>query len=296
MPTLMQEDRKAQDNGRTAAAPNAGRRPRRHHGWRLGGAALLIAGLAVPSLASDASRWATGTPDFEWSGALKPGQSVEIKGVNGSIIAGKGDKVEIRAWKHGRRSDPSDVKIELIPHEGGITVCALYPTPFGSPTNRCEPGEGGHMNTRNNDVEVRFVVRVPAGVGFVARTVNGAVTAIGLTGPTEAYTVNGSVDVATSGRAEAETVNGSIHAALGITSWSEPVEFKTVNGRIELSVPTGLNADIEASTVNGSIESDLPFVVHGKIGRSHLRGTINKGGSPLRLETVNGGIRILAGT
>ena len=295
MRTLFQ---KAQDHGRAAAAPNAGWRPQRHLGWRLGGAAALIACLAVPALASDAPGWATGTPDFEWSGALRPGQSVEIKGVNGSIIAGKssGDKVEIRAWKHARRSDPSEVKIELIPHSGGITVCSLYPTPFGSSPNNCEPGEGGHMNTRNNDVEVRYIVRVPAGVGFVARTVNGSVTAIGLTGPTEAYTVNGSVDVATAGRAEAETVNGSIHASLGVTSWSEPIEFKTVNGRIELSVPTGLNADIEASTVNGSIESDLPFVVHGKIGRSHLRGTINKGGSPLRLETVNGGIRILAGT
>jgi len=260
-------------------------------------ALTLIATLAVPAFA-DAPGWATGTPDFEWSGAIKAGQTIEIKGVNGAIIAGKtsGDKVEIRAWKHGHHSDPAEVKIELIPHPGGITVCSVYPTPFGSSQNRCEPGEDSHISTRNNDVEVRYVVRVPAGVGFTARTVNGSVTALGLTGPTLAHTVNGSVEVSTAGRAEAETVNGSIRASIGIKSWDDALDFRTVNGGIEVSVPSDLNADLEASTVNGSIESDLPVTVHGSIGRRHLRGTLNKGGSALRIETVNGGIRITSGT
>ena len=266
---------------------------------KLGVAITLVALLSAPSIAKDSGAWKeNGTPDFEWSGALKAGQTVEIKGINGAIIAGatSGNQVEIRAWKHAHRSDPSSVKIELIPHAGGITVCSVYPTPFGSRPNSCEPGEGGHMNTRNNDVEVRYVVRVPASVGFVARTVNGSVTAIGLSGPTEANTVNGSVTVATAGRAEAETVNGSIHASIGIRHWTEPIEFKTVNGRIEVSVPPDLDAEVDASTVNGGIESDLPMTLTGKIGRTHLRGTINKGGSPLRLETVNGGIHISSGT
>ncbi|HTM58188.1 MAG TPA: DUF4097 family beta strand repeat-containing protein [Candidatus Udaeobacter sp.] len=266
---------------------------------KLGIAITLVALLHAPSLAKDSDEWKeSGTPDFEWSGALKTGQTVEIKGINGSIIAGStsGNQVEIRAWKHARHSDPTSVKIELIPHAGGLTVCSVYPTPFGSAPNRCEPGEGGHMNTRNNDVEVRYVVRVPATVGFVARNVNGSVTAIGLSGPTEANTVNGSVTVATAGRAEAETVNGSIHASLGVHRWTDPIEFKTVNGRIELSVPPDLDAEVDASTVNGGIESDLPMTLTGKIGRTHLHGTINKGGSPLRLETVNGGIHITSGT
>ncbi len=267
--------------------------------WILGmGAALVLVAGAPGARASGDDRWANGTPDFEWSGALKAGQLVEIKGVNGSIIAGvsTGDKVEIRAWKHARRSDPASVKIELIPHGQGITVCSVYPTPFGSSPNRCEPGEDGHMSTRNNDVEVRYVVRVPAGIGFTARNVNGSVTAVGLSGPVKAHTVNGSVEVVTSGRAEAQTVNGSINASLGIKRWDEPVSFQTVNGRIEISVPHDLDADLDASTVNGSIESDLPWLVQGKIGRTHMRGTINKGGSPLRLETVNGSIRIRSGT
>jgi hypothetical protein len=245
-----------------------------------------------------AEKWATGTPDFEWAGALKAGQRVVIKGVNGRIIAGAttSDKVEIRAWKHGRHSDPAEVKIEMVPDKDGVTVCALYPAPFGSSPNTCEAGDDSHSHVNNNDVEVRFVVRVPAGVGFSAHNVNGGVTAVGLTGAVSASTVNGSVDIVTSGRAQASTVNGSIRAALGAANWSDPVKFETVNGGISLSVPTNLNADVECSTVNGSIESDLPWLVHGKIGRTHMQGTFNKGGSPLKIATVNGSIEIRSGT
>ncbi|MBI1799095.1 MAG: DUF4097 family beta strand repeat protein [Candidatus Eisenbacteria bacterium] len=260
--------------------------------------AAFVAGAAATANADVDPTWMNRTPDFKWSGTLKAGQIVEIKGINGRISAeaAKGDQVEITAWKHGHHSDPAEVKIELIPHAGGITVCSVYPTPFGSPANTCEPGEGGHSHTRNNDVEVHFVVKVPAGIGFTGRTVNGRVTAEGLTGPIEAYTVNGSVEISTTSHAEAETVNGSIRATLGATSWSDPIEFKTVNGHIELNLPPAVNADVDASTVNGSIESDLPWMMHGKIGRTHMRGTINKGGSALRLETVNGGIKIGSGT
>ena len=40
-------------------------------------------------------------------------------------------------------------------------VCAVYPSRNGQP-NECKPGHGGRMNTRDNDVNVSFVVRVPA--------------------------------------------------------------------------------------------------------------------------------------
>jgi hypothetical protein len=55
------------------------------------------------------------------------------------------------------------------------------------------------MNVRNNDVSVDFTVRLPSGLGLVARTVNGGVQASGLDGPVQAHTVNGSRRVATPG-------------------------------------------------------------------------------------------------
>jgi hypothetical protein len=231
--------------------------------------------------------------DFSWSGRVAPGKTIEIKGVNGGIAAepATGGEVEVVARKSGRRSDPDDVTIEVIEHAGGVTLCAVYPTPRGDRPNQCAPGEGGRMNTKNNDVQVRFTVKVPAGVAFVGRTVNGAIEARGLKADVEAYTVNGSVQLSTRGTARATTVNGSIDAEMG-TAAADALEFETVNGGITLTVPAGSGAEVSASTVNGDISTDFPLTVRGKFSHRRISGTIGRGGPPLHLTTVNGDIRL----
>jgi hypothetical protein len=253
---------------------------------------LLLA--APPARAGRADRpGSTATPDFQSSWTLASGKSIEIKGVNGNIDAtlASGNTVEVTAVKRARRSDPDEVKIEVIEHEGGVTVCAKYPD-AGGDRNTCEPGGGGSSHTHNNDVEVHFTVRVPAGIRFVGRTVNGGIIADGLRGPIKAESVNGSIHFSTTGYGTATTVNGSIDASLGTGTWPEPLEFTTVNGEITLSLPADIGAELRASSVNGEIESAFPLTVRGKIGRHRVSGTIGKGGSPLKLETVNGDITL----
>lgn len=230
--------------------------------------------------------------EFHWQGKVAPGAAVEIKGTNGGIVAtgtSVGD-VEVTAVKKGRRSDPSEVKIEVVEHPGGVTICAVYPSD-GAP-NECRPGKGGRMRVRDNDVSVKFQVRVPAGVRFVGRTVNGSVSASGIAADAEAWTVNGGVDLEATGTARAETVNGGITAHLGRADWDGTLALKTVNGGIDLLLPEGLSADVKAKTVNGDIRTDFPITVQGSIGRHRLEGTIGSGGRLLELETVNGGIEL----
>lgn len=257
-----------------------------HRGAALGAVLLAAAGSAAAASAA--------TQDFAWEGRVAPGQTIEIKGVNGDVDAGpaSGDRVEVTAAKRGRRSDPASVQVQVVEHAGGVTLCALYPTPPGKPANECQPGEGGRMSVNDNDVSVRFTVRVPAGVRFVGRTVNGDVTAEGLTGDVQATTVNGGVRLSTAGQAEAETVNGSITASVGQASGADPLTFKTVNGSIAVELPAGANADLRAATVNGDIQSDFPLHGPTRISRRSLSGTIGAGGRRLALDTVNGSIRI----
>jgi DUF4097 and DUF4098 domain-containing protein YvlB len=236
------------------------------------------------------------TSDFRWQGRVAAGRTVEIKGVNGSIRAtgGSGDQVEVVATRRGRRSDPETVQIKTFEHDGGITICALYPSTDSAHPNECLPGDKGRMNSKNNDVNVEFVVTVPAGVRLAARTVNGAIDASGLTADAEAETVNGSITVRTSGVARAETVNGSVDASMGRADWSSDLAIKTVNGSIDITLPASASTTVDAETVNGRIES--AFTVDG--GRStkrHLSGTIGGGGRGLSLETVNGSIHISQG-
>ena len=227
--------------------------------------------------------------EFHWDKALRAGQTIEIKGINGSVEATRsnGRRVEVLAVKTSQRGDVSSVKIEAVEHSGGVTICSVYPS-SGSRQNSCEPGEGGRMNVSNNDVKVKFTVRVPKGVRLVARTVNGSIKAVDLESDLRAVTVNGSVDITTTGRAQATTVNGSISARIGATELSDDLKFETVNGSITVHVPSGLDAEIDASTVGGRLTTDFPL----QLMRRRMHGVLGNGGPELNLSTVNGSIQL----
>jgi hypothetical protein len=211
--------------------------------------------------------------DFQWRGTVAQGRTLEVRGVNGSVraVASDDGSAHVEATRRGRRSDPASVRIETVEHDGGVTICVVYPTPPGARReNECRPG-GGQSSVQDNDVRVDFVVRVPAGVHFAGSTVNGDVEARALRSDVTAATVNGQVNIQTSGFVS---------------------RAATVNGNILLEVPAGLNADLHAATVNGSIDSDFPLTVSGRAGPRSLRGTIGSGGREMRAATVNGNIRL----
>lgn len=235
------------------------------------------------------------TDQFHWTGLVAAGQSIEIKGINGGITAepSTGSQVEVVATKKARRSDPAGVEIKVVPHGKGVTICAVYPSDPADQPNTCEPGDArDHSHVRNNDVSVRFSVRVPMGVEFIGRTVNGEISATSLTGNVDSRTVNGSINISTTGYAQAKTVNGEITAKLGSANWLDSLEFKTMNGGIDLDLPAALSTQIEAETFNGEIVSDFPLTVLGRISRKHVSGTIGGGGRELLLKTLNGSIRL----
>jgi Putative adhesin len=256
---------------------------------RLASVAVALAVVAVTA----ASSLPAAAQDFTWKGAVARGGVIEIKGVNGGIeaSAGSGNEAEVTAVKRARRSNPDEVEIKVVEHSGGVTICAVYPS-RGGRANECQPGEGGHMSTRDNDTNVEFTVKVPPGARFVGRTVNGGIEATGLPGDAEAYTVNGGVRLEAAGVARGETVNGGIRASLGRADWTGALKLNTVNGGIRLDLPEGTNATVKADTVNGSISTDFPLTVTGRLNRRHLQGQIGSGGRELELETVNGSIDI----
>jgi hypothetical protein len=226
---------------------------------------------------------------FEWQGRLAAGQHVEIKGVSGTITAAPSTSglVEVTADRRGARNDPNEVRIAVVEHPAGVTVCAVYPREG----NECLPGEEGRLSARRNDVNVAFTVGVPSGVDLVARHVNGAIKASDLAGDVEARTVNGSIDVAAGGHARVETVNGSITAAIGRADWDGEASIETVNGSVTLTLPATVDTDVSVSTANGSIRTDLPITDTDE-QRRRFDGRLGDGGRSLRIRTVNGSVRL----
>lgn len=273
---------------------------------------LMIAlGAAAALSATDAALLQAQNPNpWTWRGTVAQGRTLEIRGVMGTIRAepASGGDVEVTARKHAEDSDINEVRIEVVQHEGDVTICAVYP---GS-GNSCEPG-GGQMHTRgHNDVHVDFTVRVPAGVDFVGAAVSGSVSATGLTGRVELSSVSGSVsgtgiggradlnsvsgDVeleTASGEASGRSVSGSVRATVRGRA-TAPLRFSSVSGDLSISLPRDLGADVEMSTVSGELSSDFPMTLGGRVRPRHLRARIGEGGRTLSLSTVSGSVRLRA--
>jgi len=253
---------------------------------------VLLSGLALAAGADTGAAQSAAAP-FEWRGLILQGHAIEIKGVNGDITAeaAAGAEVEVSAVRRGRRSDPNSVRLEVVQHGDGVTICAVYPD-AGNRSNECRPGSEGRMNVRDNDVNVAFTVKVPEGVRFVGKTVNGDVTTGPLTAPVSISTVNGTAEFSTSAYGEASTVNGSIKGALGSTLWTGELSFSTVNGSITIDLPADTSSDVRVRTVNGDISTDFPLTVSGRISRRSLDATIGGGGRSMEIETVNGSVKL----
>jgi DUF4097 and DUF4098 domain-containing protein YvlB len=233
---------------------------------------------------------------FRWSGIVEPGKTLEIRGINGDIeVSGaEGAAAEVRASKEGEDDDPREVRIEVVEDAQGVLICAVYPTRRGERPNECQRNRRDQQ-LDDHDLHVDFVARVPAGVRLVARTVNGSITATGIRADTEVSTVNGKVEVASTGTVSANTVNGSIEATMGRERWTGKLEFHTVNGSVTLRMPAGTSAVVEGGTVNGDLETDFPLTLEAnrQWGPTRFEGAIGEGGGRLSIETVNGKIRLV---
>lgn len=250
-------------------------------------AGVIGSGLTLPMPAADGPQGG----DFDWSGTIARGKAIHVQNINGGIQAmpASGSRVEVTAVKHaGQHGDPAEITFDVVESDAGVKICVVYPNQEGEPCRR----ESKKGSNSNNDTEVEFTVRVPAGVNTVISTVNGDVDAKGLGGNLSAHTVNGSIDVEANGLVDAHTVNGGIRAGVGQGDWDGELAFHTVNGSIEVTLPAGLNADVSAQTVSGSFESDFPLTVEGRWGPKQVHGKIGSGGRLLTLNTVNGGVTI----
>src|SRR6476646_7160121 len=206
--------------------------------------------------------------NFQWSGAVQRGKAIEIKGVNGNIRAEftSGNQVEVTATKDSRRSDLNSVSVQVVQEDGNVTVCAVYPTPErwysrrssrngrSDEPNECRPGSAGHMNVNDNDVRVDFTVKVPAGVRFFGKTVNGNIEAMALRSDAAVETVNGKINLDTTGTGSAVTVNGSIDASVGASTWTEPLQFPKSNGSITLRLPRKVKRQGQRGMMNGGFQ------------------------------------------
>lgn len=220
--------------------------------------------------------------EFNQDYPLAPGGSFELQNVNGTVEVQGWDRdtVQIHALKmaKNKESDLDLVSIDVQASQSDVSVSTRYPQNEGV------------------EVVVEYTVRVPraAKVEHIG-TVNGTVRVAGIEAVDELRTVNGNIEVYDGGGSvHAHTTNGSVHLELMHVEGTAGAVAETTNGSVLLAIPANTHADLEARCLNGNFFSELPVAFESMQRPRELHGKISGGGVPLRLRTVNGGIRVVA--
>ncbi len=262
---------------------------RRHPALVLGISLLTIltAGCDVSLGNGEFGLGASGRASDTWtrSYTVAPGGRVEIQNTNGIIEVEQSTEptVEVRAERTARASTDEDAKallakVEIVEAVAADSVRLETKTPRSF-------GRGG--------VEVKYFVKVPAGLHIVPGTTNGRIRLTALSNDVDASTTNGGVHgERLSGSVTARSTNGGIDLAM-TSLGKDGVRASTTNGGVAVEIPADAKADVSVHVTNGGIGIDnLRVETTGDQNRRHLEGRLNGGGPPIDLSTTNGGIRL----
>lgn len=248
--------------------------------------ALLAAGCDGARADSDAAN-VSATVSRTWPGAAI--REVRISETNGSI------SVEAAAVDHVTLVAKARGDLELKP---GAENDGLFETRIEGDTlsigkeRRHRRGFSFHRLFGGTERRIDYTLRVPLKLNVAVSTVNGRIMTRGIEGETRAATVNGSIDVETSGDREvsATSVNGRVRAKFLRTF--NGARFKTVNGQVTAFLPREASFNVDLSQVNGDFEASFPLSINSNPGSRRVSGEVNGGAHELRIVTVNGDIEL----
>jgi hypothetical protein len=245
----------------------------------------LFVGALLVAAAAQADTNRTPVELYKWAGKTSP--IVHLRDLNGSIKVVPSVDGQLRvvatAWQ---KAGGDAVPVQVVRREAGdhVTFCVLFP----AKSTTCEAqGQYGHVDTTKKDAErvrVDLEVFLPRGSTIDAETTNGHLTIEAPAPRVSAATVNGNIEVkAGSGPMTAQTVNGDLRVQIAGSS-GDAVLLETVNGDVQVEAAAG---ELVASTVNGGVEVDGQ-----RLGRSARHTLGGKGDRSIRVDTVNGRIRV----
>jgi Toastrack DUF4097 len=161
-----------------------------------------------------------------------------------------------------------------------------------------------------SQADVVIQVPVQTSVSVNARMGN-AITIENITGEVEASNMNGPVNITdVSGSVMAHSMNGKILASIQNVTPDKAMSFSTMNGEIDVTLPSSIKANVKLKTDHGDIFTDFDIKLDSAAqplqaednrkrgGRYRVQfdrgtnGTINGGGPEMQFTTFNGNILI----
>ena len=228
------------------------------------------------------------TERFEQSYPLNANGRVSVSNINGSIVVDAWDRNEVKleAVKIADSKETlSEVELKIESRPDSFSV----ETDYDKWRNRSDWGRNNHK------LEVQFHLTVPRGAVLdEVETVNGSVTVANFSNYTKISAVNGNVKATNlRGTANLSTVNGEVAADFDSLETGSKIVLSTVNGRVNLVIPSDSSVTLKADSVNGNISNDFGLPVHkGQYVGRDLYGKMGSGDVQIKLNSVNGPLSV----
>ncbi len=229
------------------------------------------------------------TDRFEQTYPLSANGKVSVSNVNGSITAEGWDRNEVKlvAIKTADTKEHlADVEVKIDSRADSFSV----ETDYGSWKT------GGNRWKDHGKLTVDYQLMIPRGAVLdEIETVNGSVTITNFNNATKASAVNGTVKASNiRGNANLSTVNGEVVVDFSNLDQGSKISLGTVNGKVNLTLPSDANATLKVDSLNGNISNDFGLPVRkGKYVGRDLYGRLGTGDVRIKMDSVNGDVKIL---
>jgi len=259
--------------------------------------------------------------EFNQTYRLAPGARVEVSSIRGpvEIVTGENATAEVQIIRTARtRADLEYHKIEVEQTGEGLVVRGVQ-----------EPEQRQRQNIR---VDHRVRLKLPRQIDLAVKSISGWINVGDVDGETYVNSISGSANLGNvGGKLQVNSVSGNLKAgnvgaearvnsisgnlslgqlngSLEVTSVSgslrvvlvslspQGIHIKSVSGSIEISFQGEINADFNAESVSGQVYLNVPNVIReSEENSSHVRARIGAGGTPIKILSVSGNIRLKQG-
>jgi DUF4097 and DUF4098 domain-containing protein YvlB len=224
------------------------------------------------------------TEEFHHTYPLAADGRISLQNINGAVHITAWDQNEVKVDALKRADNDKglkDTEIRINASANSISIETHY-------------AKEGDWSGHHDFASVEYTLTVPRKAKLdEIKLVNGSLDMAGVQGEVRASCVNGTLSAKQLiGNAKLNTVNGELEAKFERAAGE--VELSSVNGSIDLTLPSDAKASIEANTVSGGIDNDFGLHAndHHFVGHD-LRGELGGGGgAQIKLNNVNGTIEI----
>ena len=238
--------------------------------------------LALVALGTPAAAEQRETETFDRTISFAEGGRLRLRSFSGEVrITGRpGNDVVIHAVRRATRERLDNIKLEVTVSGDLIDIEANKKAP-------------GWRDRNNNVVDTDFEIQVPSRTELDVHTFSSDVEVTGVQGRQKVYAFSGKLILRdATGPIEAETFSGSIDVDVTAAAEVPSLEVETFSGDVKARVPPAGGGRIEFNGFSGSFDAEMPVVFKSSSSK-HIKAEFGSGNALLRFKTFSGSVRLL---